>query len=150
MGRRQHASGLMKDVLNIVSGHDHPNLTPQPPTNPDDSNDALTVLLPILIILSSLLFLILLFLICLLLLRRRRGIALRDTDGPTDMAREEAIDNQGGYESAESQWLESLDEESVRAYQRAKGSFYLLVELVTLLTIIIRMAGTVSTQLTAN
>lgn len=85
------------------------------------NRDALLVLLPLLIVLSSLLFLLLLFLVCILLLRRRRGIALRDTDGPIDMSREELIDGEGGFEVIEERWLESVDEESQRQYRRAKG-----------------------------
>ncbi|KAF5374897.1 hypothetical protein D9758_000226 [Tetrapyrgos nigripes] len=79
------------------------------------------VLLPLLIILVSLLFLFLLFLICILLLRRRRGIVLRDSDGPTDMSREELIESEGGFGQIETRWLESLtDDHSRRAYLRAK------------------------------
>ena len=85
------------------------------------NQDALLVLLPLLVFLSTFLFLLLLFLVCVLLLRRRRGILLRDNDGPVDMSREELIDGEGGFEGVESRWLESVDEETRRAYQRAKG-----------------------------
>ncbi|KAK7463636.1 Protein ssh4 [Stygiomarasmius scandens] len=90
-------------------------MSPAPDTSP------WLILLPLLIVLVSLLFLFLLFLICVLLLRRRRGIVLRDHDGPTDMAREELIESEGGFDQIESRWLESLtDEHTRRAYARAR------------------------------
>jgi hypothetical protein len=89
---------------------------------PDQGNqDALLVLLPLLIVLSTFLFLLLLFLVCVLLLRKRRGLLLRDSDGPVDMGREELIDGEGGFDGVESRWLESVDEETRRAYLKAKG-----------------------------
>ncbi|KAI9508769.1 SPRY-domain-containing protein [Russula earlei] len=107
------------------------------PTNPSDSalhsnpyneqdhtrqptNDALLVLLPLLIVLSTFLFLLLLFLICILLLRRRRGIALRDTDGPIDMSRDDSVQGEGGFEGVESRWLESVNDSTRTLYLRAK------------------------------
>ena len=98
-------------------------IDPQP-TGPSNNRDALLVLLPLLIVLSSLLFLLLLFLICVLFLRRRRGISLGDNDGPIDMSREELIDGEGGFEGVEERWLESVSEETQRAYQRAKGGLF--------------------------
>lgn len=92
------------------------------PSSPNTPNrDPLLVLLPLLIILSSLLFFLLLFLIFVVFIRRRRGIILRDSDGPVDMSREELIDGEGGFEGVEERWLESVDEETRRAYRRAKG-----------------------------
>ncbi|EJD04047.1 SPRY-domain-containing protein [Fomitiporia mediterranea MF3/22] len=92
------------------------NPKPTAPVN----RDALLVLLPLLIILSSLLFLLLLFLVCVIFLRRRRGISLGDNDGPIDMNREELIDGEGGFEGVEERWLETVDDETQRAYRRAK------------------------------
>jgi hypothetical protein len=83
--------------------------------------DALLVLLPLLVILSTFLFLLLTFLICVFIVRRRRGIILRDSDGPVDMAREELIESDGGFENLENRWLEDANEVSRRTYLRAKG-----------------------------
>ena len=91
----------------------------QPPSN---GGDALLVLLPLLIVLSTFLFLLLLFLLCVILLRRRRGIALRDTDGPVDMSREDLIEGEGGFDGVESRWLESVSDVTRRSYLRAKGT----------------------------
>ena len=96
--------------------NDQPRMPP-----PQGNQDALMVLLPLLIVLSTFLFLLLLFLVCVLLLRRRRGILLRDSDGPVDMGREELIDGEGGFEGVESRWLESVNEETRRAFLKAKG-----------------------------
>ncbi|PPR06875.1 hypothetical protein CVT24_011565 [Panaeolus cyanescens] len=82
--------------------------------------DALLVLLPLLIVLSTFLFLLLTFLLCALVIRRRRGIILRDNDGPVDMSREELIEGEGGFQTLESNWLESLPENARRAYHRSK------------------------------
>ena len=84
-------------------------------------HDALMVLLPLLIVLSTFLFMLLFFLVCVILIRRRRGIILRDRDGPVDMSREELIDGEGGFESVESRWMESVSEPERRGYLRAKG-----------------------------
>lgn len=89
----------------------------------EPTNDALLVLLPLLIVLSTFLFLLLLFLICILLLRRRRGIALRDTDGPIDMSRDDLVQGEGGFDGVESRWLESVNDSTRRMYIRAKGTF---------------------------
>jgi hypothetical protein len=89
----------------------------------EPTNDALLVLLPLLIVLSTFLFLLLLFLVCILLLRRRRGIALRDTDGPIDMSRDELVLGEGGFDGVESRWLESVNDSARRMYLRAKGAF---------------------------
>ncbi|KAH8998985.1 SPRY-domain-containing protein [Lactarius hatsudake] len=78
----------------------------------EPANDALLVLLPLLIVLSTFLFLLLLFLVCIILLRKRRGIALRDSDGPVDMSRDDL--------AVESRWLESVNESARRLYLRAK------------------------------
>lgn len=93
---------------------------------PDDDRNPersiLMIILPILIVLSSLLFLLLVFLITSLLLRRRRGlIALSDHDGPIDLSRDEFADGAGGFAGVEARWLESVDPEQQRLYQRAKG-----------------------------
>ena len=92
------------------------------PRRREPSNDALLVLLPLLIVLSTFLFLLLLFLLCVILLRRRRGIALRDTDGPVDMSREDLIEGEGGFDGVESRWLESVSDVTRRSYLRAKGT----------------------------
>jgi hypothetical protein len=77
----------------------------------------------LLIVLSTFLFILLIFLVCVIFVRRRRGIVLRDSDGPTDMSREELIDGEGGLEGVESRWLESVSENVRRSYLRAKGRF---------------------------
>ncbi|ESK87891.1 endosome protein [Moniliophthora roreri MCA 2997] len=82
--------------------------------------DGWMILLPFLIVLSTFLFLLLLFLLCIILIRRRRGIVLRDSDGPVDMAREELIESEGGFEAMESRWLESVPENIRREYLRAR------------------------------
>ncbi|KAG0708922.1 SPRY-domain-containing protein [Suillus ampliporus] len=82
--------------------------------------DALLLILPLLIVLSTFLFILLLFLVCVIFVRRRRGIVLRDSDGPTDMSREELMDGEGGFEGVESRWLESVSEVVRRSYLRAK------------------------------
>ena len=97
--------------------------SPSPPEGDPGYNDALLVLLPLLIALSTLLFLLLLFLIFVILLRRRRGIHLRDSDGPVDMAREERIDEDGGFELIEERWVEAADEQTRRYYHRAKRKY---------------------------
>ena len=125
MARALKARGLSQDVFippddatwptfNATAG-DSPH--PSPP-----QQDALMILLPLLIVLSTFLFLLLVFLICVLLVRRRRGIALRDSDGPVDMSREELIDGEGGFEGVESRWLETVPEHVQRDYRRAKGT----------------------------
>jgi hypothetical protein len=95
------------------------------PSQPQDqpAPDALLFILPLLIVLSTFLFILLLFLVCVIFIRRRRGIVLRDSDGPTDMSREELIDGEGGFEGVESRWLESVSETVRRSYLRAKGNF---------------------------
>lgn len=82
----------------------------------------MVVLLPLLIVASTFLFLLLVFLICILCIRRRRGILLRDTDGPTDLSREDLIESDGGFDAYEARWLESVDELTQRSYARAKGT----------------------------
>jgi len=99
-----------------------PDHTYNPQLPPQNQSDALLVLLPLLIVLSTFLFLLLTFLICALIVRRRRGIILRDNDGPVDMSREELIEGEGGFDNLEARWLESVDENQRRAYQRAKGT----------------------------
>ena len=106
-------------VLAII----HSNQDNGEPRLREPTNDALLVLLPLLIVLSTFLFLLLLFLICILLLRRRRGIALRDTDGPIDMSRDDLVLGDGGVDGVESRWLESVNDSTRRLYLRAKGSF---------------------------
>jgi hypothetical protein len=88
------------------------------PTTPD----ALLFILPLLIVLSTFLFVLLLFLVCVIFIRRRRGIVLRDSDGPTDMSREEYFDADGGFEGIESRWLESVSEPVRSSYLRARGA----------------------------
>lgn len=88
--------------------------------NNQPAPDALLFILPLLIVLSTFLFILLLFLVCVIFVRRRRGIVLRDSDGPTDMSREELIDGEGGFEGVESRWLESVSEIVRRSYLRAK------------------------------
>jgi len=83
--------------------------------------DVLVIVLPILIVLSSLLFLLVIFLVLTIVLRRRNGISLGDNDGPVDLSRDEFADGAGGFAGVESRWLESVDEEIARRYQRAKG-----------------------------
>jgi hypothetical protein len=91
--------------------------------NNQPAPDALLFILPLLIVLSTFLFILLIFLVCVIFVRRRRGIVLRDSDGPTDMSREELIDGEGGLEGVESRWLESVSENVRRSYLRAKGRF---------------------------
>jgi len=85
--------------------------------------EAWLILMPLFIVLSTFLFLILLFLICVLLIRRRRGIALRDSDGPLDLSREDLIQGDGGFEGVESRWLESVSETESSGYLRARGMY---------------------------
>ncbi|KAL4070986.1 SPRY-domain-containing protein [Scleroderma citrinum] len=82
--------------------------------------DPLLFILPLLIVLSTFLFILLLFLVCVIFIRKRRGIALGDSDGPTDMSREEYIDCDGGFEGVEARWLEAVAEPVRRVYLRAK------------------------------
>lgn len=88
--------------------------------NNQPAPDALLFILPLLIVLSTFLFILLIFLVCVIFVRRRRGIVLRDSDGPTDMSREELINGEGGLEGVESRWLESVSENIRRSYLRAK------------------------------
>ncbi|KAF9229343.1 SPRY-domain-containing protein [Gyrodon lividus] len=97
-------------ILNLSS--DYPDQPPAP--------DALLFILPLLIVLSTFLFVLLLFLICVIFVRKRRGIVLRDSDGPTDLSREEYFDADGGFEGIESRWLESVSEPVRRSYLTAK------------------------------
>jgi hypothetical protein len=92
--------------------------------NNQPAPDALLFILPLLIVLSTFLFILLIFLVCVIFVRRRRGIVLRDSDGPTDMSREEVINGEGGLEGVESRWLESVSENTRRSYLRAKGHFH--------------------------
>ncbi|KAG8904694.1 Rsp5p-dependent ubiquitination, sorting of cargo proteins at the multivesicular body [Tulasnella sp. 403] len=84
-------------------------------------NEALAILLPLLIVLSTLLFLLLLFLVCILLLRRRRAIVLRDNEGPVDLSREDVVEGDGGFDTIESRWLESVNEQERASYRRAQA-----------------------------
>jgi hypothetical protein len=104
-----------RDNLIRASSAVHPPDQPAP--------DALLFILPLLIVLSTFLFILLLFLVCVIFIRRRRGIVLRDSDGPTDMSREELLDGEGGFDGLESRWLESVSEIVRRSYLRAKGQF---------------------------
>jgi len=83
----------------------------------------LSVLLPILILLSTLLFLLVFFLVFLLILRqrRRRGIALLDSEGPIDLAREEEFEGEGGLAGVEERWLENQDDPTRIGYGKSKG-----------------------------
>ncbi|KAI0274653.1 concanavalin A-like lectin/glucanase domain-containing protein [Gloeopeniophorella convolvens] len=98
----------------------HSNERNDSPRRREPTNDALLVLLPLLIVLSTFLFLLLLFLVCVILLRKRRGIALRDTDGPVDMSREDLVQGEGGFDGVESRWLESVNDNTRRMYLKAK------------------------------
>lgn len=117
-----HTLANLRKLSNIL-------LSALPPTDsrPDGLNpqpspprDAFYILLPLLIVLSTFFFLLLLFLVCVIILRRRRGIMLRDHDGPIDMSREDLVEGEGGFEGVESRWLESVNENERRMYQRAK------------------------------
>lgn len=90
----------------------------------DSKRDMIGILLPILILLSTLLFLLVFFLVFIIILkaRKRRGIALQDTDGPIDLAREEQLEGEGGVAGIESRWLEQQDEATRAGYDRAKGT----------------------------
>ena len=105
-------------IISIIHHHSSDDSRRREP-----ANDALLVLLPLLIVLSTFLFLLLLFLVCIILLRKRRGIALRDSDGPVDMSRDDLVQGEGGFEGVESRWLESISESARRLYLRAKGTF---------------------------
>ncbi|KAL0951108.1 hypothetical protein HGRIS_007845 [Hohenbuehelia grisea] len=118
-GQQPYASHNL--VLDLDGARDILAQIPPPPLDtPPPSQDAWLVLLPLLIVLSTFLFLLLLFLVCVLLIRRRRGIVLRDNDGPVDMSREELIDGEGGFETIEAHWLDSVPELVKREYTRAK------------------------------
>ncbi|KAI0094668.1 concanavalin A-like lectin/glucanase domain-containing protein [Irpex rosettiformis] len=108
---------VVQDTLDVFSSDRAPQVL-QPGNQP--TRDALYILFPLLIVLSTFLFLLLLFLICVIILRRRRGIMLRDNDGPIDMSREDLVEGEGGFETLESRWLESVPEGEQRMYQRAK------------------------------
>ncbi|GJE86063.1 SPRY-domain-containing protein [Phanerochaete sordida] len=108
-------SNALLSILPPADGRSD-DLNPQP-TPP---RDVFYILLPLLIVLSTFFFLLLLFLVCVIILRRRRGIMLRDHDGPIDMSREDLVEGEGGFEGVESRWLESVDENERRMYQRAK------------------------------
>ena len=86
------------------------------------ANPTLTLLLPLLILLSTLLFLLIFFLVFLIVLRRKRrgGIALRDTDGPLDLSREEELEGDGGIQGVEERWLEQQEDGQKTGYDRAK------------------------------
>ena len=101
----------------------HParNSSPVPPGNTDAM-----LLLPLLIVLSTLLLILLLFLTCIIFLRRRRGISLREHDGPIDVSCEDLLQGDGGFEGVEERWLETVSEETRRAYRQAKGEYPLL------------------------
>ncbi|KAG1870035.1 SPRY-domain-containing protein [Suillus subluteus] len=105
-----HSSQTSRD--NLLQYNSHLNNQPAP--------DALLFILPLLIVLSTFLFILLIFLVCVIFVRRRRGIVLRDSDGPTDMSREELMNGEGGLEGVESRWLESVSENVRRSYLRAK------------------------------
>ncbi|KAI6153540.1 SPRY-domain-containing protein [Pisolithus tinctorius] len=96
------------------------NHQPDYPDQPTNTPDPLLFVLPLLIVLSTFFFILLLFLICIIFIRKRRGISLGDSDGPTDMSREDYIDGEGGFEGVESRWLESVAEPVRREYLRAK------------------------------
>jgi hypothetical protein len=88
---------------------------------PPEGPDALAFFLPLLFVLSTLLFVMLLFLVCVLLLRRQRGISLRDSDGPTDVSRDDIFnDADGGLNGVEERWLETVEEDVKRNYRQAK------------------------------
>ncbi|KAM0790744.1 hypothetical protein ACM66B_004597 [Microbotryomycetes sp. NB124-2] len=94
-----------------------------PPTPQRSPDQTAAVLLPLLILLSTVLFLILVFLVFLLVIRRGRrtgAIALGDAIGPTDLAREEDLEGEGGLAGIEQRWLESVDEQTRAGYLRGK------------------------------
>lgn len=91
-------------------------------TVPPGNTDAM-LLLPLLVVLSTLLLILLLFLTCIIFLRRRRGISLREHDGPIDVSREELLQGDGGFEGVEERWLETVSEETRRAYRQAKSEY---------------------------
>ncbi|KIJ68383.1 hypothetical protein HYDPIDRAFT_185463 [Hydnomerulius pinastri MD-312] len=120
-GLSASAIQALRDILAQPSPELHINNN-APPEYPDQQPppDALLFILPLLIVLSTFLFILLLFLVCIIFIRRRRGIILRDSDGPTDMSREEYIEGDGGFEGVESRWLESVVEPVRRSYLRAR------------------------------
>lgn len=105
----------LASVTSSMNGHQDGLSSPTPPPH-----DPFYIILPLLIVLSTFFFLLLLFLVCVIILRRRRGIMLRDHDGPIDMSREDLVEGEGGFEGVESRWLESVNENERRIYQRAK------------------------------
>ena len=111
-------SDLAQPILDSYATSTHADYAEQSPP------DALLFILPLLIVLSTFLFVLLLFLVCIIFIRRRRGIILRDSDGPIDMAREELYEGDGGFEGVESRWLEGVSDPVRRSYLRAKGPFY--------------------------
>lgn len=121
---QQRANGVyrlnIKQMLYPSSPSPLIHSTRNPSTNPPGNPDAM-LLLPLLIVLSTLLFILLLFLTCIVLLRRRRGISLREHDGPIDVSREDLLQGDGGFEGVEERWLETVSEETRRAYRQAKS-----------------------------
>ncbi|KAH7883643.1 SPRY-domain-containing protein [Phlebopus sp. FC_14] len=111
----QAMRGILASQAPPVGINDAPDYPDQPPPP-----DALLFILPLLIVLSTFLFILLLFLVCVIFIRRRRGIILRDSDGPTDMSREEYSDGEGGFVGVESRWLESVAEPVRRSYLRGR------------------------------
>ena len=121
---QQQANGVYKLKIQQVPDSSvpsplvHPTINPHP--MPPGNTDAM-LLLPLLIVLSTLLLILLLFITCIVLLRRRRGISLREHDGPIDVSREDLLQGDGGFEGVEERWLETVPEETRRAYRQAKS-----------------------------
>ncbi|KAK4052343.1 Protein ssh4 [Microbotryomycetes sp. JL201] len=112
------------ELVQLLKAARGPPMMPALPSTPQSSADqTAAVLLPLLVLLCTVLFLILVFLIFLLVIRRGRrtgAIALGDATGPTDLAREEDLEGEGGLAGIEQRWLESVDEQTRAGYLRAK------------------------------
>jgi hypothetical protein len=112
------------DSSKLAAAADWPSLDPETPAISTTTmrDPSLTLLLPLLILLSTLLFLLIVFLVFLIVLKRKRrsGIALLDSDGPIDLAREEEMEGEGGLAGVEERWLEQQDSSTRIGYERAK------------------------------
>ncbi|WFD01546.1 Protein ssh4 [Malassezia obtusa] len=85
----------------------------------EDEPDVLLLLLPLLILFCAVALVAVTPLLFCVLLRCRGGIALRDTDGPVNIAYEEHRESRGALQATQQRWLEQADDATRLGYERA-------------------------------
>lgn len=78
--------------------------------------EVLLLLLPLLMIVVAMIFVLVAPFVMYLVLRLRPGIALRDRDGPINIAYEEQLESTSAVQGAQERWLEHVDDATRAGY----------------------------------